>query len=80
MSGPDPRDHHQGSGNVDAVDAREVYPAHFEQPGAQVEHGRIAGPTALLSFRRLSVVHLQALQLLLDRAVALAELRAVEVE
>lgn len=66
--------------HVDAVDARQVHPAHLEQPRAQVELGRIARLRALLALGRFDLGGLQYGKLRLDLGVALGELLATEVE
>ena len=73
-------DHGQGGGDINAVDAREVYAAHLEQLRAQIELWSITCTPTLLALGRYAVISLQALQLLLDLLVALAELCANKVE
>lgn len=72
--------HRELGGHVNAVDTGEVYSAHPEQRGPQVELRCVPGAAALLALGRLAVVRLQALHLLLDLSVAFGQLRADEVK
>ena len=62
------------------MDTRQIHAAHLEELGAQIELRRIARAPTLLAIGRFTVVRLQTLELLLNFAFALAQLRADEVE
>ena len=78
--GADLREHRQRRGDIDAIDAGEIHAAHLEQVRAQIKLRRVARAAPLLAFGELERRDVQALQLLLNLAVALGELSAVEVE
>lgn len=73
-------EHHQRSGHVDAVNAREVHAAHLNQLRAQIELGGVAGTPTLLALSRCILAHMQGLQLRLDLRITLGQLGAAEVK